>query len=120
MMYRDTCEWTMQSVQNCLDDYSELFAVCQTPSVRSSWSHGDLFRDIPDRISPRLDLLATKWALEEALSHLSHNCRRIFRLRYSAQMTQEEIGRCLGCSRQQVFYLLQKISQALLKTLSRL
>lgn len=130
MMYGDTCEWTMQSVQNCLDDYSELFAVCQTPSVGSSWSQGKTLRTRAgscgymtpgmDTVSPHLNLLATKWALEEALSDLSQHARRIFRLRYSARMTQKEIGECLGCSRQQVFYELQKISQALLKTLSSL
>ena len=118
MVYADTCEWTFQRVQNCLDDYSELFAVCQNPSISSSWSHGQAFRAIPNTISHRLDLLSTRWALDEALSDLSHQYRRIFRLRYCAQMTQREIGERLGCSRQQVFYLLQRISQDLLKALS--
>jgi RNA polymerase sigma factor (sigma-70 family) len=118
MMYADMYEWTQQSVQNCLDDYSELFAVCQTPSVCSSWSQGAALRAIPGRISPRLDLVATKLALESALSDLSRRHRRVFRLRYSAELTQREIGKCLGCSRQQVFYMLRQISQALFKTLS--
>ena len=118
MMYADTCEWTIQRVQNCLDDYSKLFAICQTPSIGSSWSHGTAFRTIPTPISHRFDLLSTKWALEDAVGDLSHRYRRIFRLRYCAQMTQKEIGDRVGCSRQQVFYILQRISQVLLNSLS--
>ncbi len=118
MMSLDTQEWTSESVQNCLDGYSELFFLYTTSFVGSTWSHGSTLSNPSENAPSRTQLLMIKWDLEKALMELSEQHRRLFRLRYSAGMTHQQLALCLGCSRRRVSRMLQRMSQLLLKTLS--
>ncbi|MFO7948129.1 MAG: sigma-70 family RNA polymerase sigma factor [Armatimonadota bacterium] len=118
MMSVNTQEWTSESVQNCLDGYSELFFLYNTSFVGSTWSHGSTLNNPPETTPSRTQLLMIKWDLEKALMELSDGQRRLFRLRYSAGMTHEQLALCMGCSRRHISTMLRRMSQLLLKTLS--
>jgi len=118
-MQRDKPNWDQETVRKCLDRYSELLELYHSSFLSSSWPREQHhISGLPCTWPTRINLLTTKWDLDRAIAKLSKRYKLLSFLRYASNKTQAEIGQQMGCSRQQVYYMLSRITQQILKNLA--
>ena len=105
--------WTVTAVQLCIERYRELCELYKAAMLGSSWlsNIGRSHITAQSYLTRRPNLLVSKWDLDIAVPQLDEESQAIFYLRYWSKLSQEQIARILGCSRQRVWRILQELPE---------
>jgi len=114
----DFSRWTLYSVSQCLENYSELLEVYRASFVGSPLGIiGESMSSGMRVYFARMNLLSTKWDLDKALTALSWRYKALFVLRYLGHCTQQEIADILECDQATASRMLQRLPQKVLTIL---